>query len=361
MVIGETWAQSLFRRMGYKRRYGTTSKVIIPDNARNKMELILMHKIVQTVEKYNIPHSLILHADQTPSKYVPTARYTLAEKKSKSVPIAGGSDKQAITANFIETLDCKFLPMGRKTSQTLPKIQFTTGFSLGANPNHYRNTGELIKLLKEIVVSYVEKISAKLDDPKQSALLIWDVFRGQKTESVIEVLNENNIHTEHIPNNTTNYYQPLDLTTNKWGKEFLKTKFSQWYSEQIQNALDNGKAIEDIEVKVPVSVMKPLHGCWLIEMFNELTSARCKKVIESGWERSGILDATTLGSKKLPKLDAFTDIDPLESEEIPDFPKTEEVHEEYKHDEVEFFDESSGSEWEEDETRNAFDYFENDD
>ena len=142
----------------------------------------------------------------------------------------------------------------------------------------------------------------------------------------------------------TNYYQPLDLTKNKWAKKCLKTKFSQWYSEQIQDTFDGDKAIEDIEVKVPLGVMKPLHGCWLIEMYNELTSARCKKVIKSGWDRSGILDAITLGSKKLPKLDPFADIDPHESDEIPDFTETDEVHEVYKHDEVEFFDESSGSE-----------------
>ena len=109
---------------------------------------------------------------------------------------------------------------------------------------------------------------------------------------------------------------------------FLKANFSQWYSEQIQDALDSGKAIEDIEVKVPLSVMKPLHGCWLIEMYNELTSARCKKVIKSRWERLRILDAITLGSKKLPKLDPFADTDPLELDEIPDIPETEEVHEE---------------------------------
>ena len=76
--------------------------------------------------------------------------------------------------------------------------------------------------------------------------------------------------------------------------------------------------------------MKPLHGCWLIDMYNELTSARFKKVIKSGWERSGILDAMILGSKKLPKLDPFADIDPLELDEIRDFPETEEVHKEYE-------------------------------
>ena len=60
--------------------------------------------------------------------------------------------------------------------------------------------------------------------------------------------------------------------------------------------------------------------------------------------RSGILDAITLGSQKLPKLDPFADIDPLESDEIPDLPETEEVYEEYEHDEAEFLGEISGSE-----------------
>ena len=71
-----------------------------------------------------------------------------------------------------------------KTSESLPKMQFQIGFCLSANPSHYSNTEESIKLLKEILVPYVEKIRAKLDDPKQSALLIWHVFHSQKTESV---------------------------------------------------------------------------------------------------------------------------------------------------------------------------------
>ena len=111
MVIGDTWAQNLFRRMGYKRRFSTTSKIPIPDKARNEIELIFMHKIVQKVEKYNISLSLIVNADQTPSKYVPTARYTFAEKNFKSAPIAGGADKRAITATFVEKLICKFRPI----------------------------------------------------------------------------------------------------------------------------------------------------------------------------------------------------------------------------------------------------------
>ena len=141
-----------------------------------RLKSLFLIKIVQKVEKRNIPHSLILNTDQTPSKYVPTARYTLAENYSKSVTMAGGADKRAITATFFEMLDCKFLHVqliyGGKNSQSLPKIQFPTGFCLSANPSHYSNTEESIKLLKEIVVPHVEKIRATLDDPKQSVLLI---------------------------------------------------------------------------------------------------------------------------------------------------------------------------------------------
>ena len=69
--INTTWAQNLLRRMGFVRRMATTAKIPIPDKARKEIELVFMHKIVQKVEKHNIPYSLIINADQTPWKYVP--------------------------------------------------------------------------------------------------------------------------------------------------------------------------------------------------------------------------------------------------------------------------------------------------
>ena len=80
----------------------------------------------------------------------------------------------------------------------------------------------------------------------------------------------------------TNYYQPLNLTTNKWAKDYMKAKFSEWYSQQVREAIDSGKSIEDIEIKFPLSVMKPLHGSWLIDMCNELTSENSKEVPIAG-------------------------------------------------------------------------------
>ena len=58
-------------RMGFVRRMATAAKIPIPDKARKDIELVFMHKIIQKVGKHNIPHSLIITADQTPLKYVP--------------------------------------------------------------------------------------------------------------------------------------------------------------------------------------------------------------------------------------------------------------------------------------------------
>ena len=124
--INTSWAQSLFRRMEFVRRMATTVKIPILDKARKEIEFVFMHKIVQKVEKHNIPHSLIINANQTPSKYVSAGRSTLAEKNVKDVPISGSADKRSITATFAETLDGSFLPFHLiykgKTKQSLPKI-----------------------------------------------------------------------------------------------------------------------------------------------------------------------------------------------------------------------------------------------
>ena len=73
------------------------------------------------------------------------------------------------------------------------------------------------------------------------------------------------------------------------------------------------------------------------------------------------MDVLTLGSKKLPKLDPFADIEIRLNMMRFLISLKQEIHEEFEHDEVEFFNESSGSEWEGDKIRKAFDIFKNDD
>ena len=79
----------------------TTGKVEIPEDAREEAELLYLRNIVTIVEKYKIPHSLIMNLDQTPLKYILAMNNTMAKQSSKSVSIAGPSDKCSITGTFI--------------------------------------------------------------------------------------------------------------------------------------------------------------------------------------------------------------------------------------------------------------------
>ena len=114
----------------------------------------------------------------------------------------------------------------------------------------------------------------------------------------------------------TNYYQPLDCTTNKWAKSFLKEKFTIWFSKQVQKHLDKGIALEDIDIRFQLKTMKPLHANWLIDLYKELTSPRAKDAIIGGWKKSGIWDDVKLGLRGLPSIDPFKEIEPMNSEYI---------------------------------------------
>ena len=85
--LNQSWAQSLFCRIGFTKRRATTGKITIPSGTQNEAELKFMHQIVNQFEKYNIPPFLIINFDQTPSKYLPVSPTTMAKQGSSTVPI----------------------------------------------------------------------------------------------------------------------------------------------------------------------------------------------------------------------------------------------------------------------------------
>jgi len=84
----------------------------------------------------------------------------MAAKNSKHIHVVGSSYKQAITGTFGITLSNTFLPLqliySGKTAQSFPKFKFPELFSLSANPKHFSNTTESLKLLDEIIIPYVK-------------------------------------------------------------------------------------------------------------------------------------------------------------------------------------------------------------
>ena len=78
--------------------------------------------------------------------------------------------------------------------------------------------------------------------------------------------------------------------------------------------MDDGKSVEEIDVKLQLTRLKPLHAEWLAELYNQMTTKEGKDIIMSGWKSAGIPQAIRTGSMNLESLDPFSNIDPLISE-----------------------------------------------
>ena len=143
--------------------------MIIPEGVLKETELKFHLQIVNYVERYQIPSSLIINFDQT--------LQIQWKKGTKNVPISGIDDKRSITATFSISMANKFLSMQLiykgKTSQSLTKIQFLNGFSLSAYLKHYSKEMESLKFLKEIILPYVKTKRERLGLEIQPALFIW--------------------------------------------------------------------------------------------------------------------------------------------------------------------------------------------
>ena len=84
-------------------------------------------------------------------------------------------------------------------------------------------------------------------------------MRGDRRylESATVTLASLNIEVVSVPANMTHFLQPLDFTVNREAKKFIKDPFTSWCSAQIQSQLDSGMVLNDVDVDLRLSVLKP--------------------------------------------------------------------------------------------------------
>ena len=121
-------------------------------------------------------------------------------------------------------------------------------------------------------------------------MLIFDVFKGQTTSAVNELLRKNNIIYIHVPNNHTNLFQPLDISVNK-SANFIAGKYQDWYAAKVQEQIRKGVNAHDIKINVKLSIVKPLHAKWIIEMYNHLRNS--KEIIINGFRKAHITQSVS--------------------------------------------------------------------
>lgn len=87
-----------------------------------------------------------------------------------------------------------------------------------------------------------------------------------------------------IPNNMTNFVQPLDLSVNRSFKSYLRHEAQSCYSLEIEKQLKDSKQAHEIKVDIQISVMKPLHAKWIVLFYYNMKNHN--QIILAGWRKS---------------------------------------------------------------------------
>ena len=218
----------------------------------------------------DVPSSLVINWDHTATKTVPSSQWTMEKKGAKRVEIAAVDDKQQITAIFTCTLSGKFLPIQLKATRHPKGVPFPADWHITHTENHWANETTTIAHIENIIIPYVKKERQLLglrDD--HTALVLFDVFKGQCTPRVLKLLEDNHILYVTLPNNCTDRLQPLNLSVNKPAKDFLRAKFQEWYGTQICQQMEKGMT-EEVDLRM--SIMKPITAQWMIDLHAHISS-----------------------------------------------------------------------------------------
>ena len=147
----------------------------------------------------------------------------------------------------------------------------------------------MLEYINKVLVPYFTQISQKLELAMyHPALALFNVFKAHRCDIVLEKLRQNHIHQVCIPAGCTGELQPLDVSVNEKFKASMKVHFACWYSTEVKQSLDQGLEVTNIQIDLQASVLKPLHGNWLIM---DISSLKDKiEVIQREIFRSGIME-----------------------------------------------------------------------
>ena len=117
-----------------------------------------------------------------------------------------------------------------KTPCCLPQVDFPDSWHVTYSSTHWCNESTMQDYVDEILPYINMKRKEMKLLSKHPALLLFDNFKAQCTETLLTHIDAHNVYVVLIPANCTDRLQPLDISVNKPAKDFLRKQFQQWYS-----------------------------------------------------------------------------------------------------------------------------------
>ena len=129
-------------------------------------------------------------------------------------------DKLQITLVLAAAMTGKLLPLQLvyqgKAKAYLSTVDLPADWDVIYCPNHWCNDITMDHYVQNIIVPYVQDTRKKLHlNANHRALCIFDNFKAQCTDGILQLLGDNNIDSVFVPASCTGELQPFDLSVNK--------------------------------------------------------------------------------------------------------------------------------------------------
>ena len=207
---------------------------------------------------------MIINWDQTAVKYVPVSDWTKEVRGAKRVHIKGKDDKRQLTATLTVTASGEMLPAqmiyGDKTPICLPSLAFLPGWHITFTLNHWANEDTLLAYIHNMLLPYITSTHQKLKCHSMPMLVLFDHFKAQLTDCVLDTLESHDITVIDMPAKCTDDLQPLGVSINKAIKHHMRESFQSWYANEILKR-------EYKLINLKLSTLKPLVAQWFVCAF----------------------------------------------------------------------------------------------
>ena len=100
------------------------------------------------------------------------------------------------------------------------------------------------------------------------SLVIMDTCKGQDNDEMRKFCAKNSCEIAIIPRNLTNKFQLLDISVNKGVKSFISDKYNSWLANEVS------KQLRAVKISLKLSVIKPLHAKWIVDLHNTVKDDR---------------------------------------------------------------------------------------
>ena len=139
-------------------------------------------------------------------------------------------------------------------------------------------------------------------------------LKATQGEAVQSLLEENCVFHVVVPNNCTDLFQPLDLSVNKPFKDKLRSRFAEWYSQEVTKQLQDGKQLDSVHVDTRMTVIKELSCKWIMSAYDHVHSS--PEIVKNGFKKAGIVSAIKDGV--ISDVTLESDNDPVDSDNVSD-------------------------------------------